>query len=81
MGWKQRKSLPFYPPKSPPLLYAATTGSTPFRFNLHCGDIGHTFMVVRPAREINIPGIHRCAILPISRSKCLPSIRATSLAC
>src|ERR1700739_4734087 len=39
---------PFYPPKSPPLLYAATTGSTPFRFNLHCGDIGHTFMVGPP---------------------------------
>jgi type IV secretion system protein VirB4 len=39
---------PFYPPKSPPLLYAATTGSTPFRFNLHCGDIGHTLMVGPP---------------------------------
>jgi type IV secretion system protein VirB4 len=39
---------PFYPPKSPPLLYAATTGSTPFRFNLHSGDIGHTFMVGPP---------------------------------
>ena len=39
---------PFYPPKSPPLLYAATTGSTPFRFNLHCGDIGHTFMIGPP---------------------------------
>src|SRR5258708_16867705 len=39
---------PFYPPKSPPLLYAATTGSTPFRFNLHCGDVGHTFMVGPP---------------------------------
>ncbi len=36
---------PFYAPKSPPLLYAATTGSTPFRFNLHCGDVGHTIMV------------------------------------
>jgi type IV secretion system protein VirB4 len=39
---------PFYPSNSPPLLYAATTGSTPFRFNLHCGDIGHTFMVGPP---------------------------------
>jgi type IV secretion/conjugal transfer VirB4 family ATPase len=39
---------PFYPPKSPPLLFAATTGSTPFRFNLHCGDIGHTVMVGPP---------------------------------
>src|SRR5205807_5168593 len=33
---------------SSPLLYAATTGSTPFRFNLHCGDIGHTFMIGPP---------------------------------
>ena len=39
---------PFYPPKSPPLLFAATTGSTPFRFNLHCGDIGHTVIVGPP---------------------------------
>ena len=39
---------PFYPPSSPPLLYAATTGSTPFRFNLHCGDVGHSFMVGPP---------------------------------
>ena len=39
---------PFYPPGSPPLLHAATTGSTPFRFNLHCGDVGHTFMVGPP---------------------------------
>ena len=39
---------PFYLPGSPPLLYAATTGSTPFRFNLHSGDIGHTFMVGPP---------------------------------
>ena len=39
---------PFYPKKSPPLLYAATTGSTPFRFNFHSGDVGHTFMVGPP---------------------------------
>lgn len=39
---------PFYPPGSPPLLYAATTGSTPFRFNVHCGDVGHSFMVGPP---------------------------------
>lgn len=25
-----------------PLFYATTKGSTPFRFNLHVGDIGHT---------------------------------------
>ena len=39
---------PFYPPQSPPLLLAATTGFTPFRFNLHYGDIGHTLMVGPP---------------------------------
>jgi len=32
---------PYYPPRSPPLLYAATSGATPFRFNLHVGDVGH----------------------------------------
>jgi type IV secretion system protein TrbE len=31
----------------PPLLHAATRGSTPFRLNLHVGDVGHT-MVVGP---------------------------------
>ncbi|WP_312283494.1 conjugal transfer protein TrbE [Candidatus Igneacidithiobacillus taiwanensis] len=30
--------------KAPPLLYAATTGNTPFRLNLHVGDLGHTFI-------------------------------------
>jgi type IV secretion/conjugal transfer VirB4 family ATPase len=29
----------------PPLLYAATRGSTPFRLNLHVGDVGHTMIV------------------------------------
>lgn len=36
---------PFYPPKSPPLLYAATTGSTPFRVVLHENDVGHTVVM------------------------------------
>ena len=36
---------PFYPQSSPPLLYAATTGATPFRMSLHVGDVGHTLMV------------------------------------
>lgn len=35
---------PFYPPESPPLLHAATTGATPFRLNLHVGDVGHTLV-------------------------------------
>lgn len=32
---------PFYPPDSPPLAYAATNGSTPFRLNTHVSDVGH----------------------------------------
>jgi type IV secretion system protein VirB4 len=36
---------PFYPEKSPPLFYAATTGATPFRVSLHVGDVGHTLMI------------------------------------
>ncbi|MGH8808305.1 MAG: transporter, partial [Noviherbaspirillum sp.] len=33
---------PYYPENSPPLLYAATSGATPFRFSLHVSDVGHT---------------------------------------
>jgi type IV secretion/conjugal transfer VirB4 family ATPase len=36
---------PFYPPQSPPLLYAATAGATPLRVVLHSGDNGHTLLV------------------------------------
>lgn len=31
--------------KAPPLFYAQTEGSTPFRFSLHVGDVGHTFII------------------------------------
>lgn len=34
----------FYPENSPPLLQGATSGSTPFRLNLHVGDVGHTLI-------------------------------------
>jgi type IV secretion system protein VirB4 len=30
---------------APPLFYAKTEGSTPFRFSLHVGDVGHTLIV------------------------------------
>ena len=33
------------PKNSPALLYAATSGATPFRFNLHVSDLGHTLIV------------------------------------
>ncbi len=36
---------PFYPPNSPALLHAVTDGSTPFRLNLHVGDVGHTLVL------------------------------------
>ncbi len=36
---------PFYPPNSPPLAFAATNGATPFRLNLHVGDVGHTLIL------------------------------------
>jgi type IV secretory pathway VirB4 component len=35
---------------APPLLYGKTEGSTPFRFSLHVGDVGHTLSSARPAR-------------------------------
>ena len=31
--------------KAPPLFFAKTEGSTPFRFSLHIGDVGHTLIV------------------------------------
>lgn len=36
---------PMYPPGSPPLMYAATTGATPFRISLHSGDVAHTLIL------------------------------------
>lgn len=44
--WAGRNNAPcpFYPKNSPPLLYAATDGNTPFRLNLHVGDLGHTLV-------------------------------------
>lgn len=35
---------PFYPPDSPPLAVLTTDGATPFFFNLHSGDLGHTLI-------------------------------------
>jgi type IV secretion system protein VirB4 len=34
-----------FPPQSPALLQAASIGSTPFRLNLHDGDVGHTLIL------------------------------------
>lgn len=44
--WTGNKQAPcpLYPPNSPALMHCVTNGSTPFRLNLHVGDLGHTFM-------------------------------------
>lgn len=39
---------PFYPPDSPALMQCVTSGSTPFRLNLHVDDLGHTLMFGPP---------------------------------
>ena len=36
---------PMYPPQAPPLMHCVTHGSTPFRFNVHVRDLGHTLML------------------------------------
>ena len=41
---EESNPCPFYPENGAPLIYAATTGSTPFRLNLHVGDVGHTLI-------------------------------------
>ena len=38
---------PFYPPASPPLMHCVTQGNTPYRLNLHVGDVGHTIIAGR----------------------------------
>jgi type IV secretion/conjugal transfer VirB4 family ATPase len=45
--WAGEKENPsaLMPPNSPPLLYAATQGGTPYRLNLHDHDVGHTLIV------------------------------------
>lgn len=37
-------ACPYYPPHSPALLQGVTTGATPFRLNLHVGDVGHSLI-------------------------------------
>ena len=45
--WGGHREVPsgLFPPGSPPLLWAKTDGSTPFRLGLHEGDVGHTLVV------------------------------------
>jgi len=45
--WAGEKNNPcdFYPANSPALMHCATHGNTPFRLNLHVGDLGHTLVL------------------------------------
>lgn len=45
--WGGHREVPsgLFPEGSPPLLWAKTDGSTPFRLCLHEGDVGHTLVV------------------------------------
>ena len=36
---------PYFPPGSPPLMWGATAGATPFRVNLHDSDVGHALVL------------------------------------
>lgn len=40
----------FFAPGSPALMHVATDGSTPFRFNLHVGDVGSALVVGDPGK-------------------------------
>ncbi|WP_243545437.1 conjugal transfer protein TrbE [Pseudodesulfovibrio tunisiensis] len=44
--WPGRETnpSPLFPVGSPPLMQCATDGATPFRLNLHVGDLGHTLI-------------------------------------
>ena len=44
-GHREPSRPSLFPPDSPPLLWARTDGSTPFRLCLHEGDVGHTLIV------------------------------------
>jgi type IV secretion system protein VirB4 len=48
--WAGEKTNPsaLMPKYSPPLIFAATSGGTPFRLNFHYQDLGHTLLVGPP---------------------------------
>lgn len=54
----EKAPCPFYPPNSPPLMYAATNGNTPFRLSLHVSDLGH-FGIFGP------PGMGKSTLLDL----------------
>jgi type IV secretion/conjugal transfer VirB4 family ATPase len=42
---EEKAPCPYYPPHSPALMHCVTTGSSPFRLNLHVRDVGHTLLL------------------------------------
>ena len=54
--------------EAPPLFFARTEGSTPFRFSLHVGDVGHT-LIVGPtgAGKSRAAGADGAAVPPLCR--------------
>jgi len=42
---EENAPCPHYPKGSPALFYSKTQGSTPYRFNLHVDDVGHTMII------------------------------------
>ena len=44
----ERAPCPLYPPGAPALMHCVTHGATPFRLNIHVGDLGHTLMFGPP---------------------------------
>ncbi len=42
---EEKAPCPFYSPDAPALMHCVTSGSTPFRLNLHVNDLGHTLML------------------------------------
>lgn len=45
--WPGLSAVPshYFPDPSPPLLWTATSGSTPFRLNFHVSDVGHALVI------------------------------------
>ena len=68
--------------EAPPLFFARTEGSTPFRFSLHVGDVGHT-LIVGPtgAGKCVLLALMALAVPALRRARrSLPSISAAASA-
>jgi type IV secretion system protein TrbE len=52
---------PYYPAKSPPLLYGVSSGGTPCRINLHVGDVAHS-LIFGPTGKGKTTGVSMIAL-------------------